>query len=246
MTKRLVKPTARRTTRRPGRPTGDSATQETILDIAELEFAARGYAGTALREIAERADVNQALINYYFGSKQKLFEEVFKRRGLHITRRRMELLTELERQNPVPNLRSLLQAFITPPFEMKDQGPGGLAFMRLQARLHFEPEELAIKLRREVYDLSTKRYVKAIIRALPKADPADIYWRTTFMIGAQLYMLSGLYRLEDISDGQYKGASLSDEVIDRMVMFMEHGMQAPSSAKTKPAANSQSRPRREK
>src|SRR3546814_15810660 len=76
-------------------------------------------------------------------------------------------------------------------------GAGGMAFVRLQSRLHYEPEDLAMNLRREVYDLSTRRYVKAFMKVLPKVDPADVYWRMAFMIGSLLYMLSGLYRLED-------------------------------------------------
>lgn len=233
----------KRTLRRPGRPTGDRDTRETILDIAEIEFAARGFTGTSLREIAEKAEVNQALINYYFGSKQKLFQEVFKRRGLHISHRRMELLDRLESAPKPPSLRSLVQAFLTPPFEMRDDGPGGLAFVRLQARLHFEPEELAINLRREVYDLSTKRYVKAFIKVLPKVDPSDVYWRMTFMIGSLLYMLSGLYRIEDLSEGQYKNGTISDAVIDRMVVFMVSGLEASGSRPTKVASKRRSMPK---
>ena len=39
---------------------------------AEL-FSARGYDGASTRDIAEKAGVNVALINRYFGSKAKLF-----------------------------------------------------------------------------------------------------------------------------------------------------------------------------
>src|SRR3546814_16492662 len=95
----MTKKIGKKSVRRPGRPTGDRATRETILDIAEQEFALRGFAGTSLREIAERAEVNQALINYYFGTKQKLFGEVFKRRGLQITNRRLELDRKSTRLN---------------------------------------------------------------------------------------------------------------------------------------------------
>src|SRR3546814_12975113 len=77
---------------------------------------------------------------------------------------------------------------------MRDMGAGGMAFVRLQSRLHYEPEDLAMNLRREVYDLSTRRYVKAFLKVLPKVDPADVDWRMAIMIGSLLYMLSGLYR----------------------------------------------------
>ena len=39
-------------------------------------FGQKGFEGTSVREIAAGADVNLAMINYYFGSKEKLFENV--------------------------------------------------------------------------------------------------------------------------------------------------------------------------
>ena len=39
-------------------------------------FGQKGFEGTSVREIAALADVNLAMINYYFGSKEKLFESV--------------------------------------------------------------------------------------------------------------------------------------------------------------------------
>src|SRR5437879_4956004 len=89
------KPPQRRTG--PGRPEGVSLTREHILNAAEEVFAKLGYAGTSLREIVERAQVTKALANYYFGSKEKLFEAIFLRRGLPIVEERMAALAELQR-----------------------------------------------------------------------------------------------------------------------------------------------------
>lgn len=59
----------------PARPRRrDSArTRQRLLDAARSRFAQHGYAGTAVREIAEEAGVNVALINRYFESKDGLF-----------------------------------------------------------------------------------------------------------------------------------------------------------------------------
>jgi len=46
-----------------------------ILDAALELFAERGFAGASTREIANRADVNHALIKYYFGNKDELWCE---------------------------------------------------------------------------------------------------------------------------------------------------------------------------
>lgn len=45
-----------------------------MLEAAEDLFAARGYAATTTREIAERARVSEQLLYNHFGSKQQLFE----------------------------------------------------------------------------------------------------------------------------------------------------------------------------
>ncbi len=52
------------------------STEERIIEAAHKVFGQKGYAGTRNRDIAEEAGVNMALLNYYFRSKQKLFEIV--------------------------------------------------------------------------------------------------------------------------------------------------------------------------
>jgi len=50
-----------------------------ILDAADALFGERGYDGTSARDVAQAAGVNKALIFYYFGSKDGLFEQVLER-----------------------------------------------------------------------------------------------------------------------------------------------------------------------
>ena len=54
--------------RRAGRPQGAPETRERCLDSAEGLFAAGGFAGTGLRDIAARAGVTIATLAYHFGS----------------------------------------------------------------------------------------------------------------------------------------------------------------------------------
>ncbi len=51
-----------------------------ILEAAEKLFAVGGFDGTSVRDIAQKAGVNIAMISYYFGSKEKLMEAVFEKR----------------------------------------------------------------------------------------------------------------------------------------------------------------------
>ncbi len=65
----------------PGRPDAASSTdvRSGILETAEDFFATKGYAATSVREIAERAGVNPAMIHYYFGNKESLLKAVLEK-----------------------------------------------------------------------------------------------------------------------------------------------------------------------
>ncbi|MFB2119844.1 TetR/AcrR family transcriptional regulator [Parapedobacter sp. 2B3] len=54
----------------------DLSTEEKIKEAARKVFTQKGYAATRTRDIAEEAGINLALLNYYFRSKEKLFEMV--------------------------------------------------------------------------------------------------------------------------------------------------------------------------
>ncbi|TBX65183.1 TetR/AcrR family transcriptional regulator [Flavobacterium silvisoli] len=47
-----------------------------ILQVAEQLFAEEGFDGTSVRDIAKKANINIAMISYYFGSKEKLLESL--------------------------------------------------------------------------------------------------------------------------------------------------------------------------
>lgn len=50
--------------------------KDAILSAADVLFCARGYAAVSVRDVAEEAGVNKALVFYYFDSKELLFAEV--------------------------------------------------------------------------------------------------------------------------------------------------------------------------
>lgn len=60
-----------------------------ILEEAEKLFAEKGFNGTSIRDIALAAEINLAMVSYYFGSKNKLLEAIFNYRG-HNTKRALE------------------------------------------------------------------------------------------------------------------------------------------------------------
>ncbi|WP_406324049.1 TetR family transcriptional regulator [Streptomyces sp. NBC_01637] len=65
----------RRPSRGSGRRPGQSSTRTRILTAALELFAAKGYSGTTMRGIAQRAQVDPALIHHFFNNKDGLFQD---------------------------------------------------------------------------------------------------------------------------------------------------------------------------
>ncbi|NKB57938.1 MAG: DUF1956 domain-containing protein [Alphaproteobacteria bacterium] len=71
-TSRAVIPTDSARSR--GRPGGDDSRARILASAGKL-FAARGYNGVSMRELARSAKVNLGAVNYHFGGKAKLYHE---------------------------------------------------------------------------------------------------------------------------------------------------------------------------
>lgn len=211
--------------RRPGRPRDGTDLRDTILDCAEIHFADHGFNGATIRDIAASAGVNQALIRYYYGTKEALFDEVFRRRGGDLSGQRHVLLDRLLATIPNPSVEQIVYAYLKPQWDMKYSGPNGAAFVRMQSRLHAEPEEHALRLRREVYDASVKRYISALEDALPGVDRDTISIRMSFVVGAYLFMLNDLGRLGDLTDGHVVDMG-KGQMMDHLVKFLSAGLRA--------------------
>lgn len=228
----------KKTTRRPGRPIagpdGQNDIREKILDAAEQMFGSYGWTATSFRDIATDVGINPAMITYYFRTKKNLIETVFKRRATQIADRWLQRLDALEsRPKRPPTVYELMYSYLSVEFDMQKSGAAGEAFVKLQARIHNEIDDFCFRLRREVYDVATQRYIAAFERALPEVDPVDINWRIVFVIGGFLYMLAGGARLEDLSSGLCKIDDI-DEVTARATSFMVGGMSAASTQYSHP------------
>jgi len=78
--------------RRSPAPAPDGQTEQRILDAAHSVFLRRGTAGARMQDIALEAGVNQALLHYYFRSKARLSEAVFRRAARQLFPRVIEVM----------------------------------------------------------------------------------------------------------------------------------------------------------
>ena len=89
------------------------STKQRILNAAEKLFADHGFAAASLRRVTADAGVNLAAVNYHFGSKESLIEEVFRRRLDELNANRIKSLEQIEGQAST-TLEDVLDAFAGP------------------------------------------------------------------------------------------------------------------------------------
>ena len=89
------------------KPKAPEANRARILAAATAEFAARGYDGASMDAIAARTQTTRGLINYYFGSKERLYRAVLERVYAEIREAENEL--EVEHLSPVDAIRRIVE-----------------------------------------------------------------------------------------------------------------------------------------
>lgn len=82
-----------------------------IIETAEGLFAKKGFDGTSVRDIAEEAGINVAMISYYFGSKEKLLEAIFEVKIGRVQVRVEELLKDTS-LTPIQKVFTLVEEHI--------------------------------------------------------------------------------------------------------------------------------------
>ena len=208
-------------------------TRECILDAAEHLFTENGFEGTSMRMITGAAGVNLAAVNYHFGSKEQLIQEVFRRRLTWLNQERLRILDELEAEAAGKPLKPslIVDAFFGTLIRMAEhEALGGRTFLRLIGRTMTEPSEFIRAFFAEEYAAVVERYKQALFTALPDVPKAEIVWRFHFMLGATSYAIAGTDALRIITD--WGIAPQDDEeapakLLPRLMSFLLGGLRAP-------------------
>lgn len=207
-------------------------TRERILDAAERLFMAHGYEGTSMRQITGEAGVNLAAVNYHFGSKETLIQEVFRRRLDWLNEERLRVLDELEREAAGQPLKpsQIVDAFFGTMLRMaEDESRGGMTFLRLLGRTLAEPSEFIRGFLAHEYKTVVDRYKEALFRSLPDVPKAEIVWRFHFMLGATSYAIAGTDALRLVTDWQIEpedSVDRLDRLLPRLMSFLIGGLRA--------------------
>ena len=207
---------------------GDSekAVRERLLDVGEELFAVHGFDGSSIRELAAAADCNIAAVNYYFGGKDKLYEQIFRR---HLTEMRdirvSSINTVMAESRGRPELEDLLRAFAHAFVEPLADPVRASRFMELMGR-----EMVERRLPRDVFAkemiVPTMSALKAaLLKACPVLDESTVPFVVYSVVGQLLHAV----HVKPIIDGQQDAGVPEydlDKFIEHVVRFSAAGIRA--------------------
>jgi len=204
-------------------------TRERILDAAEELFARDGYHRTSLRAITGRAGVNVASVNYHFGSKKGLLEELIKRRLQPLNAVRRERLDAVRREAEAagrrPSVKAVLGAFMEPTLAFREKEPGARNFIVFVGRALSSSDDTV----RRVFFRYMKpmfRLVFSMVRsALPEMDDETLFWRLQFTLGAMAHAMM-IWGNETMSLMKLRSDTGVDRLSSMLVEFVTAGMEA--------------------
>ncbi len=205
-------------------PTGN--VRDRLLDSAEQLFAEHGFDGTSIRDLASAARCNIASVNYYFGGKEKLYSEIW-RRHLHVmTETRIasidRVLSESEGRPVMEDLlRSFAYAFIG---SLVDES-GSPRLAKLMAREMLDPHLPPNVFVEDVIKPTLEAMHRGLARACPGLPESNVPLVTFSLVGQLLHTIRIRTMLSSMEEESIPVFELA-EVIDHIVAFSAAGIRA--------------------
>lgn len=211
-------------------------TKKRILDTAIQLVALRGVQPTTIREIAQTSESNIASVNYYFGSKKGLMEQVLVSIYEPINAKRLDMLKDFESAcgpEPVPVVQ-ILEALLRPVVYSSRGTDGGSLYVRTQQHLSAQPGSEGARFVTSTYDNVAQYFIDALQRVLPTFTRAEIIWRYEFVRGASIHLMlisdPGSGKLRTLThDAGMIDLDDKEAVLQELLAFSTYGFSAPAS-----------------
>jgi len=206
----------------------DRSVQDRLLEAAEELFSEHGFNNTSIRDIATVADCNIAAVNYYFGGKDKLYLEVWRRHLLIMRNTHIASIDKVMAQNGgKPRLEELLRSFANAFIEPLADKSRNRRFIRLMAREMIDPHLSENVFSTELMKPTMAALQEALIKACPELDRSRIVPITLSIIGQLMHAVHIKTWLEHVDQEGLDLLNLDlSEVVEHIVKFSAAGIQA--------------------
>ena len=198
-----------------------------LLDAAEGLFCERGFKGTSIRDIAAAAGCNIASVNYYFGSKEGLYEEVWHRHLIPMRDSRIASINKvMSRAEGRPNLEDLLRSFADTFVGTLVDTSMSSRLSKLMAREYIDSHLPTNMFVNEVMTPTISAMHSALMKTCPDLDESKIMPVVFSVIGQLVHLVHVKTMFEQGGDKLNLPVFDSNEIIDHIVRFSAAGIRA--------------------
>ncbi|MBW7675169.1 TetR/AcrR family transcriptional regulator [Chryseobacterium chendengshani] len=155
-----------------------------ILDIAEELIAKKGYEGTSVRDICSKANINVAMISYYFGSKEKMMSYLYQYRVLKTRENFSEFADTIKDGKPEMQMKEMIKYIVGQLFKYNYFHGFVTQELRHTENLKDELLDFYQLFVRKLDDVIKKGVTSGVFTFTPK--PEDIL---TTIIGSTLFVI---------------------------------------------------------
>ncbi|AEH44023.1 regulatory protein TetR [Thermodesulfatator indicus DSM 15286] len=198
-------------------------TKERLIEVAERLFAEKGFKGVSVREITSQAKVHLGAINYYFGSKEGLYLEVFQTRFLERAKRLKETF-EKNLKDDDPNLEGVIRAFakaiISGPLTEEERE----IHFKLLAREMVRPSSILKLIVEEALNPFLVSFEEALKIYLPSLPPEKMRMAVLSILAQILYFNFARPKVQEVT-GQKFDAHFEKFLIEHVVSFSLKGIE---------------------
>jgi AcrR family transcriptional regulator len=206
----------------------DASSKDKLFRSAEALFSTKGYREVSVRDIAARAGVHFALVAYYFGGKQALFNEVFRSHVAPLVQDGMKRLNSITHNGRKPSVEEILRAWILPCLRPGSHKEGRMIHLRIIANLSHERWEYTKTVSRYMQH-SHNAFIRALHSCLPHLSTETLMWRLHFVMGALFFGIRQPASLIALSGGRCNPNDL-EATFDQILPYAAAGFRAPESA----------------
>ncbi|MGD2094977.1 MAG: CerR family C-terminal domain-containing protein, partial [Phycisphaerales bacterium] len=146
--------------------------RDRLLDAAEELFCEKGFEGTSVRDIAASADCNIASVNYYFGRKENLYFEMFRRHMGRLINKQIENMRAIM-QSDNPTLEQLLRSLVEAALQPLQIGSDERPLVKMMVREILDPHlKMEIVIDKAISNFITE-WQKSIAKLCPGLKPEN-------------------------------------------------------------------------
>ena len=188
-----------------------------VLDAAEAVFAAKGFDGATIREIAAAAGEPVGTIHHHGGGKEQLFRKTVARRAAILSEHRVAALNEARNDGPL-TVGAVLTAFFQPFLELAQLDPGWRNYARLVAFVSSDTQWRSLA--SDCFDSTFDIFLQALIDLQPGASRQQLAARFVFCVSALIAHLTSQDRIGRIGGGHLP----RKEALQNLISFCALGI----------------------